>query len=200
MALKIHGGGAESDSFVTVLQADDYLEQLPDDTTAWEELSTEEKELRLQLAAHLMGHLPLRGRTVYRNQRLCFRRTVLQLSARGTVPADVKRAQSYVAYSVVHRALAEKPGIDANLPTSYGRPTSVSLAGLVTVAFGDRLQGGGNILDNLIKSLPFPVYQLLKPFLSQFRGGVVVAEDDIRVLSTTTTTTTVAGLTTTTTA
>ena len=33
MALLTHVGGAESDSFITVSEADDYLERLPDDMT-----------------------------------------------------------------------------------------------------------------------------------------------------------------------
>jgi hypothetical protein len=199
MALKIHVGGAESDSFITVAEADAYLEGLPDDLTAWENLSEEGKEFRLQLAVQLMGHLPLRGRTVYRNQKLCFPRTCQPLSQRNTIPDDAKRGQAYVAYSVIHRSLGSQPSVGEEMPSEWGRPSSISLAGLISVSFADRLEGGGNILTNLVRSLPFPVYQLMKPFLSQFRGGTVVAEEDMRTLSTTTTTTTVPGQTTTTT-
>jgi hypothetical protein len=188
MALKLHVGGAESDSFVTVLEADDYLENLPDDTTEWEELSTEAKELRLQLAAQLMGHLPFRGYTVYRYQRLCFPRTSQPYGRRFQIPNDIKRAQAFVAYSIVHRSLAARAAMgEDGADASWGTPRSISLAGLVSVSFSGE-STATNMLENLTRSMPYPVYTLLKPYLSQIRGRSVPDSDELRTLSTTTTT------------
>ena len=188
MALHTHVGGAESDSFVTVSEADDYLENLPDDTTEWEELSTEAKELRLQLAAQLMGHLPFRGYTVFRYQRLCFPRTCQPYGRRFHIPDDIKRAQAFVAYSVVHRSLSARSAMgDEGVDPSWGRPRSISLGGLVSVSFSGE-STATNMLENMTRSMPFPVYALLKPYMSQIRGRSVPAADELRTLSTTTTT------------
>lgn len=190
MALRVHVGGAESDSFNTVDEADAALELLPDDTTEWAQLSTEEKELRLQLGAQLMGFLPLRGRTVFRGQRLCFPRTCQPYNRRFLIPDDVKRAHAFISYSIVHRALAERPAIAEGLPGKFGRPSQISLAGLVSVSFAEAGVKSGSLLDLLTRSPSFPAYQLLKPYLAQFRGSAIPSDGDVdaRTLSTTTTT------------
>jgi len=187
MALRVHVGGAESDSFATVAEADTALELLGN-TGVWETLSVEAKELRLKLGAQIMGHLPLRGRTVFRNQRLCFPRTCQSYSQRFLIPGDVKTAQAFIAYSVIHRALLSQPAVADGLPGQFGRPSQISLAGLVSVSFSGSA-AGGSLLDLLVRATPFPVYQLLKPYLSQIRGGSISDAEDARTLSTTTTTT-----------
>jgi hypothetical protein len=188
MALSTHIGGSDSDSFITVAEAETYLQGLPDDMTGWEDLSTGAKELRLQLAAHLMGHLPFRGYTVFRNQRLCFPRTSQPYSRRFRIPDEVKRAQAFIAYSIVHRKLAERPEMGSESNPEWGRPSSISLGGLISVSFSGK-GTGGSMLDSITQGLPFPAYSLLKPYLSQFRGRSVPDEDEMRTLSTTTTTT-----------
>jgi hypothetical protein len=187
MSLKIHVGGAESDSFITVTEAGSYLESLPDDTTGWEELATDAKELRLQLSAQLMGYLPFRGRTVFRYQRLCFPRTSQPYGRRFKIPVEVKRAQAYIAYSIVHRKLAERPEVGSEASSEWGRPSSISLGGLISVSFSGK-GTGGSMLDSITQGLPFPAYALLKPYMSQIRGRAVPDEDELRTLSTTTTT------------
>ena len=185
MALRVHVGGAESDSLITVAEADEELKLLPDDTADWDNLSLVEKELRLRLGAQLMGCLPLRGRTVFRNQRLCFPRTCQPYKQRFSIPKNAKSAQAYVSYSVVHRALVTQPAVAEGMPGKYGSPSQISLAGLVSVSFSGS-GANGSLLDLMTRSLPFPAYQLLKPYLSQIRG--VVVSDTARTLSTTTTT------------
>ena len=190
MALRVHVGGAESDSFTTVEEADTIVELLVDDPAQWDSLSTEEKELRLRLGAQLMGHLPLRGRTVFRNQRLCFPRTCQPEGQRTKIPADVKQAHVFISYSVVQRALAGRPAIDEGQLDRFGKPSRISLGGLVSVSFSGPGVTSGSLLDLLTRSMPFPVYQLLKPYLTQFRGSAIpsAGDADARTLLTTTTT------------
>ena len=188
MSLKTAVGGAESDSFVTVAQADSYLDSMPDDTTEWDALSTEEKELRLQLAVQLMGYLQLRGKTVFRNQNLCFPRTCQPYSGRFSIPVEVKKSQSYLAYSIVHRGLSAMPGMGEGLPSTVGSPSSISIGGLVSVSFRGQDSAGGTLLERLVASLPFPVMMWMKRFVAQIRGGTVLDAEDERTLSTTSTT------------
>jgi hypothetical protein len=192
MALITSIGGSASDSFITVAQADVYIEDLPEDASAWEELSTEEKELRLQLAAMVLGHLPLRGLTVFRNQRLGFPRTCQPYNSRFEIPEPVKKTQAFLAYSVVHRHLQEHFAAgNAGVDSSWGTPSQISLAGLVSVSFAGMYGGGGapgSMVESIVRALPFPANMLMKPYVSQIRGRCVPDPEDDRTLSTTTTT------------
>lgn len=197
MSLKCSVGGRDSESFVTVAGADAFIgEEQTYDATEWDGLSTAQKETRLKLAAQLMGYLPLKGRTVYCGQALCFPRS--SQSNVTVIPSKVKEAQSYIAVSVVHRALAARSsavdGLDEN-----SRVTQVSLAGLLSVSLGKEGASAGNVLDRIGRSAQFRVYLLLKSYLSQIRGGSVkeTDDDDYPECSTTTTTSTTSSSTTT---
>jgi hypothetical protein len=170
MSLIVRAGGRTSNSFITVAEANDYIrEDIPDAATEWDALSDEQKEFRLELAAQAMGYLPLRGRTVFCGQSLCFPRT--SQDNVHIIPEAVKRAQSQVAYSVIHRSLAQRTDIqDSSLERNL---SSVSLGGILTVTFGKGPINAGNVLDQITKGIQFPVYLRLKHFLSQVRGSPV---------------------------
>lgn len=195
MALKCGVGGRDSDSLVQLSEASAILEKFfPDATDAWDDLSESGQEVRLKLAAHVLGTLPLCGRKVYCGQALCFPRR-----CRGSytgIPDEAKDAQVYIAYSVVHRALASSPAIAESI--SAARVKSVSLGGLLSVAFADGSYKGGNLLDQITRSAFFPVYTMLKKWLAQVRGGRVQNVDDVDYPSCSTTSTTSTSTTTTT--
>lgn len=185
MSLIVHVGGAESDSFATLVEAYGMLDEMFVDISTWEELSAEQKELRLHLAAQLMGSLPLRGGLVFRNQRLCFPRTSQPYNQRFSIPMWVKKAQAYLAFEVIHRALISVAGVEEGMPSLTGSPSQISLAGLVSVSFKDSDKKGGTVFDKIVGMLPFPVYMMMKKYITQIRGGTVL--DTASTLSTTTT-------------
>ena len=77
MSLRTTIGGRNSNSFITVAVADNFIKNnLPDDSTEWVALSTYEKEFRLELAAMLMSYLPWAGVTTFCGQALCFPRRI----------------------------------------------------------------------------------------------------------------------------
>lgn len=184
MSLKCDVGGRDSVSFITVDEADEILERLPDDTTAWAALSTQEKEYRLLLAAQVIGTLPLRGIRAYRGQALAFPRTCHGF--RRMIPIEVKEVQAMIAYSVIHRALANRPAVTEEA-TGIGAIKSVSLGGLISVSFGASA-AGRSALDVMGQSVNFLIFLRLKRFLAQIRGGSILNADEAPVLSSTSTT------------
>jgi hypothetical protein len=190
-----HVGGKESNSFISLNEADALIEQLPDDPTEWENLEDTQKEYRLVIAANVLGMLQLRGWKCYEGQALCFPRTSQLAGTRGTIPESVKLAQLEIAYNVVHRALNTRPDL-AEGPINPSRVTQVSLGGLLSVAFSGDSAKAGTFLDSLVKSASFTVYARLKPWIAQIRGRVV---GNLKGVTLSTTTTTVTETTTTTT-
>lgn len=166
MSLITYTGGAESNSFVTVSWAEDYLTEIYGSlSTNWSSLATTAlKEHRLILAAEMMGWLPLRGRRAYRYQRLPFPRDC-QRNPR-VLPEEAKKAQALIAHDVVDlmmQNIAEAEGSDSDPQVK-----SVSL-GVLSVAFG--AEGStGTFMSRIIKSSQGQVYILLKPYLSTIRG------------------------------
>jgi len=186
MALMTKVGGAESNSFITLAEMTTLLASLPDETDSWEDLEEEAQEYRLKLGAQAIGFLPLAGSRAYCSQALSFPRT-----SQGNVkviPDEVKEAQAFLTYSVIHRGLAGRPSsvVEAE---SGARVSQVSLGGLLSVSFAGTAISAGNILDKLIRSSQFPLFLGMKKFLSQIRGGSVSNADE-EVCSTTTTSTT----------
>lgn len=177
-------GGRESNTYISVTDADALLEHGPDDVTDWKALSTEEKELRLRLAAQMIGYLPLRGYRMYRGQSLDFPRSG-QGGGYRTIPLGVREAQAYLAYAVVHRALVNRPAPSEAVGSSV---KSVSLGGMLSVTFAESGMGKGTFFDLITKSVSFPAYAALKPYTSQVRGRSVPTSDIEPVLSSTTTT------------
>lgn len=188
-------GGRESNSFVTVSEADVLVEELPDDTSDWDSLDTDQKKFRLILGAALMDYLPFRGNKVYCGQALCFPRTVQDQVH--SIPEEAKMTQVFLAYSVVHRGLANRPAsVTTDFSTTPGK--SVTIGGMLSVVFGDKTVVSGTMLENIIKSPNFPACLLMKRWMTGIRGGVPCDSADVTCSTTTTTTTTTSTTTTTT--
>lgn len=222
MGLITRIGASDANSFVTLDQAEYILGTLPDALVSWNDLTNAEKEYRLTLAAKIIGTLPLRGRRVYANQSLAFPRTLLKLRTGTVtrnqyytrmgdaipysqpdyqwqdeadcrrIPDEVKEAQCFIAYSVVHRALANR----GEVTDAIGRTvSSVSLGGALSVSFGEGQTTKGSLLDLIMGSLNAPIYMKMQKWLSQVRGGPVRSLTDFDIwepcetLPTTTTTT-----------
>jgi hypothetical protein len=190
MALNTLIGRKNSNSFITIDEADSILVNLPDDVTDWDALSDTEKEYRLILAAHLMGMLGLRGRKAYKFQKLCFPRTSqedfgLEVTI---IPDEAKRMQAAIAYSVVHRGLANRPSVTTD--ETYGRVNRFSVGGILHWGTGSAPLTGGTLLDAVIRSTHFNIYLEFKPYLTQISGGVILNADEVdyHTLSSTTTT------------
>jgi hypothetical protein len=123
MALDTTVGSNSGDSYVTVAEADEYLEAVYGDnlSTNWSDLDEAPKEQRLKIAALLMNTFPWRGVKASRNQRLEFPRWwrtednyeyivededyILEYSdiegTAPTIPAEVKYSQIEIAYQVI---------------------------------------------------------------------------------------------------
>jgi len=131
MALDTSVGGSSSESYVTVQEADTYLESFYGDSlsTDWSDLDEEPKEHRLKIAALLMNTFPWRGVKASRNQRLEFPRwwrtdsdyeyvaededyyleySEIEENA-PTVPSEVKYSQIEIAYQVVNQIMQLDP-------------------------------------------------------------------------------------------
>lgn len=184
MTLVTKVGGKESNSFVTLAEAETIIATLPDDTTEWDALTDDEKEYRLILGANLMSALPLRGYRSFEGQYLCFPRSAQPNQL--VVPDEAKETQVFLAYSVVHRGLSNR---SSDITEAEGdRVTQVSLGGLLSVSFAKTKSQGTTFLDQFIMSAQFPAYAKLMKWLTSFRGRSVPDEDDLDLLTTTTTT------------
>lgn len=132
MALITTVGGNDSNSYATVEESDSYLElmyrgEIP---ASWDELDEPDKENRLIIAALLMNQFSWRGEKACRDQNLSFPRwwrtddehdlmaddedTFINYSdipdGTGPVtPAEVKYAQTELAYQVVSHILQLDP-------------------------------------------------------------------------------------------
>ena len=184
MSLIVRVGGAESNSFVTVAEADEIIPLLPDDSAAWEDLEEPQKEDRLRLACKLMSTLNLRGRRVYCSQALAFPRTP-QNNYR-IIPQEVKETQVFLSYSVVHRGLAGR-GTNVSDIDPGARVSQINLGGLLSVSFAGSASSKGNQLDKIIRSGQFPTYLTMTSWFAQVRGGSVPNESEVECLTTTTT-------------
>lgn len=185
MALSVKVGGRETNSFITVSEADSYIADLPDAEEDWRGLSVVEKEYRLKMAANLIGYLRLRGMKAYRGQRLAFPRTH-QPDVK-IIPPEVKEAQAFISYSVVHRALLNRPA-----SASKKEPTNdinqLYLGGALMVSFSKGKTEPQDLLSKLVQSAQFPALVGLKNHTVQVRG-IFAKETDTITQSTTTTTT-----------
>ena len=83
MTLITTRGSASANSFVTIDEAAAYLALSPYDVSDWSLLSTPQKELRLTLAASVMGYLTWGKFKIYRDQALCFPRWEMRGRNRG---------------------------------------------------------------------------------------------------------------------
>jgi hypothetical protein len=187
MSLITKIGGKESNSFVTLAEADEIIggDGFPDNPAEWEALEDLAKEYRLRLGAHALSLLPLKGQRVFCDQALCFPRSVQ--ANYHMIPDVVKETQCFIAYAVVHRGLASRPD-DPSEAELGARVKSVSLGGLLSVSFDGTRLDTGSALDKVIRTSQFPAYLDMMPFLTQFRGGAVPNTDELSACVTTTTT------------
>ncbi len=182
--LTVKIGGAESNSFVTVAEADAVIPLLPDDPTQWEDLEEADKEYRLRLACNLMSTLNLKGRRVYCSQALAFPRTP-QNNYR-IIPSEVKETQVFLAYSVIHRGLAGRSAAVTDEDPG-ARVSHINLGGMLSVSFAGSGSTKGMQLDKVIRSGQFPTYLTMTNWFAQVRGGSVPNLNEVECLTTTTT-------------
>lgn len=188
MALLVKVGGRESNSLVTLVEAEARLKLLPyTETSGWDDLAPSDKEYRLKLAAMVMLMLPLRGHCSYEGQAMPFPRS--SQDDQTVIPDCAKDAQSQIAVSVIHRALLSKQSVSDG-EVSAKSVSKVSLGGLLAVSFDSSPSNTGTMLEQISRSVEFPTYLMLATYLTSFRGGTVLNSDEFPVLLTTTTTTT----------
>jgi hypothetical protein len=186
-------GGRESNSFVTVEEADVLIAELfPDDATEWLALTISGKEQRLILGAKALGFFRLRGWRAYQGQALVFPRTA-QDDPR-IVPDVVKQAQVELAYNLIHRELVNMAKVSEGDNEGL-RPTQISLGGVLMVSLSGKSSSAGSAVEKITRSLVFTTSLKLQKYITQVRGRTV----DTRDTTLLTTTTTVAQSTTTTT-
>lgn len=188
MSLIVKVGGRESNSFVTLAEANAIMEVIFSEAefVVWDDLEDSQKEYRLKLAARMIETLPYRGWRAYCGQSLCFPRTT-QHNVK-VIPEEVKETQCFVALNIIHKGLSSRPSPDE--AESGALVSSVSLGGLLGVKFTGDDPTTGTGLDQIIRSSQFPAYVRMRRYSTQFRGGTVRNEDNMPTCSTTTTTTT----------
>ena len=195
MALKTTTGSKTADSMITVAEADAYLAASPYSSvlTAWTALSTANKEIRLKLAAKFMkNHYSWIGWPAYENQAMPFPR-VKAVRTEDTgfrnpvwryntgsyetqytdpeTPDDIKRAQAYIAYGIIHRGLVDVTNPN-NGPSGHLVAQSLSLFGDMSVSLGsqDPLYTDNSALEMAIRSEHFHINLLIEDWISQFNA------------------------------
>ena len=152
MALDVTVGGPNADSYVTLSEAEDYLEYAGYPTAEWQALDENQQEFRLKTGALLLNTLPLRGAKACREQRLEFPRwwrwddcypvvedeyiaysDIPSDCSPPEVPNDIKNAQIEVGWFAVHN------GIMKQADSGYGYPPreieQLQIGGCLDVAF-----------------------------------------------------------------
>lgn len=182
-------GGASSNSYIAVSEADTYLDNLQYTLTEWDALEDEEKEFRLSTAALLINTLPLRGAKACRDQRLEFPRwwrtddgyptyedsyiEYSEIAAAGytspVVPQEIKDAQIQLSYHLVHY------GIMAMDSMAYPEREikSFGLGGSLTIEFTEQVAKSYAMYSKGRLSSLDPAFLLLHKWLIRVSGGVV---------------------------
>jgi hypothetical protein len=183
MSLLTNVGAPDSNSFIEVTDADEYLLLLGDDLEGWDDLDDDQKEFRLELAANAMGSmLTFRGQKAYAYQALCFPRMQIYGDDSGLgldgddmteIPENVKKSQALVAYLVVHKYLANRPSISE---TASETPdiSSFSIRG-ISVAFRQDVSSSSrmmSIFESIVEDEYSMIYLLLSKYLTQIRAAV----------------------------
>lgn len=183
MTLNVTVGGAYAESFCTVTEAGTIITNAGLNTSNlshWNALSSTAKEMRLRLSAQFMGTLPLRGKRVYKYQALCFPRTSQLVKT--VVPSAVKEAQALFAYLLIDPNIAitdptQTTAESTQLETALVR--SVEVMGIMKVGVQNTVDaatlkaqaGLESYLAKAMKAYGGFIYLLLKPYISQIRGG-----------------------------
>lgn len=189
MALITTAGASDASSYVTVAEADLYLELSGYTISTWEDLDEVYKEFRLSVGALLMNTLPLRGAKACRDQRLEFPRwwrtedgfpfyedtylTTADITAAGysipTVETDTKNAQVEVSFHVIHNGVLQMESM------AYPERSikSFELGGSLAIEFTDRLASNSSLFDKARQSTLDIAYYQLHKWLRKVSGDVV---------------------------
>lgn len=185
-------GSTTSDSYLTLEEANAFLDSSGLLTSSWSGLSDSIgdpeiadgiKEYLLKVATQLIGYFPLAGHRVYLNQSLDFPRSIQ--TEVNIIPPPVMEAEALLACLVVLPNFLKQPSLSDTLalPTSLQNlaVNKVNVAGIMTVNAGaassSSVSGSGNVssatgvVDKWANLFVMPVYMRMKPFLSQIRGG-----------------------------
>lgn len=183
MSLKTTVGGAYADSFCTLEEASATITGSglnASNLAHWTALSTGAKELRLKLSAHFIGTLPLRGKRVYKYQALAFpRNSQLDVTK---IPTAVKEAQALLAYLLVDPNISltdpsQSPSEAVLLDEALVR--SVEVVGIMKVGLQNTVEAATLKAQAALESYLYKamrayggfIWLLLKPYISQIRGG-----------------------------
>ncbi len=189
MSIDTTVGGNASESYVTVAEADIYVEARYDGTdlgTEWDALDEEPKEYRLKLGALILNTFAWRGAKASRNQRLDFPRwwrwddgypldedtyedyADITDYTPPTVPDEAKDAQCELSLQVVHEVIlkAETMAFPEREIRSFG------LGGSLEIEFSPGSPAGFAINKARVTSLSIVDY-LLSKWLATFSGGIV---------------------------
>lgn len=187
MTLNVTVGGAYAESFCTVIEANTILNTASINTsnlTHWNSLSETAKEMRLRLSAQFLGTLPLRGKRVYAHQALCFPRSSQLVKTE--IPVAVKQAQALLAYLLIDPNIAltdPNQSRTESIQLEQALVRSVEVVGIMKVGVQNTIDaatlkaqaGLESYLAKALKAYGGFVYLLLKPYLSQIRGGNIDA-------------------------
>lgn len=188
MALITTVGGSTTNSYVTIDEAEAYLELAGYTYTEFEGLDDGPKELRLTTAALLLNTLPLRGFKACRDQRLEFPRwwrtdegfpvtedqylAYSEIAAAGyappTVPSEIQQAQIEVAFHYVHGGIMQ---LDS-MAYPEREIKSFTLGGSLEIEFSEVLNKQSSFSKGRISSLDV-AYSLLQKWIRTISGGVV---------------------------
>ena len=169
MILKVTPGAPDSNSLVTLDEADEYIAAnfSEADAAIWDNLEESKKSVLLVLGANVLGYLPFSGKKTYAGQAQLFPRHLWS-----GVPDPIKAAQIELTMNVVLRADLVKPSITSGVEAT-SKISNVSLAGIISVAFGDTGDDTGTILDQLTRNMNLQTSLALRPYMTSVRGGVI---------------------------
>lgn len=186
--------GETANSYIEVDEAEELILAaglVTDRWTALDDLDESVKEWIIQLGATMIGLLPLRGRRTTLTQALDFPRWLQDYTEAlpiGTLPDSayeipdaVKLAQALMSCLVVepnfNYQLVMNENEDSPTWMQNASVKQIQVAGIMTVKLGTETNNTGgapassNKPASLINIYGLPIYMVMKPFLSQIRGG-----------------------------
>lgn len=163
-------GGAESNSYISVEEADSILATYLGDSVseAWTNSTEAQKELRLIMAAAAIEWLPLTGRRAYRNQAMAFPRT--SQSDPYVVPLAIRECQAFMAHDGIGTAAVS--ALEQTMPVLDQSPVRSLSIGALSFSLSDTYANQDR-LSRMIRSSQFPIYLKLQPYVSIIRGGSI---------------------------
>jgi hypothetical protein len=188
MSLITTVGGADTESYTTVQEANEYLSAFYGETPAvWDNLDEGPKEQRLKISALLMNTYNYRGAKASFNQRLAFPRwgyetdeyewmlddpeyflnySDIEENPPG-LPAEIKYAQVEIAYQVVNHLMTLEP-----LSFSEKEIKMFELGGSLSIEFFPQASYSTSISKARLSSTDI-IYAYLNKWYRTVSGGVV---------------------------